>query len=351
MFVDIATGNDYIAFAKSESCTKITLAIVLEGVHKNSVTFFQELEVEQHPEDIRIVFPGEHTPPVFHLYIGSKKYISTAYGARFGLRYQLEIALFSGSTLVDLLAKECVFLPNDSLTLFEDYAKSQAIKQNIGIFSAQRFYNALRRNRILRDLDYQKTNFFLSGFGAGGEIAALLASGARSIVCFDPDRASMAIAQRVYREFPQVAVIDKESNLAGTLVDVTISRHVIEHVPAAQQRHYIDELISQTKVGGHVVVEFPNFNHPVDPHTDTYFFHLLPMAQRQSISRYFRRTKLLPESELLKLDSLANMSGMTEHRLRELVGSRRTIEFMYYDFFQVSADTDFPTTIEAVIST
>ena len=60
--------------------------------------------------------------------------------------------------------------------------------------------------------------------------------------------------------------------------------------------------------GGCVVLDFPNGEHPVDPHTGVMFFHLLTKGVRADIIRYFDRTRSIDVALQQKLLGIHNIA-------------------------------------------
>ena len=129
---------------------------------------------------------------------------------------------------------------------------------------------------------------FVSGCGTGGELAVLAQMGAAEVVGSEVSGPVLDLARRLTQGNPRITVVStQEAERMRDRFDLTISRHVVEHLAGpTDQRRYLAHLVESVRVGGQVVVEFPNQDCPIEPHTGLEFFHWLDAAQRRQVVEY-----------------------------------------------------------------
>lgn len=129
---------------------------------------------------------------------------------------------------------------------------------------------------------------FVSGCGTGGEMAVLARMGAAQVVGSELPGQVLDLARRLTRDDPRITVVPAEvAQQMRDCFDLAISRHVIEHVGnSSDQRRYLAHLIDIVHVGCQVVVEFPNQDCPIEPHTGLEFFHWLDDDRRKQAVEY-----------------------------------------------------------------
>jgi hypothetical protein len=147
----------------------------------------------------------------------------------------------------------------------------------------------------------------LSGFGGGGEIGSLIAFGAKKLYAHEANALAIAASRERFRNYKNVIFVDEEEALKAT-ADIAISRHVIEYIDIDGQAQYINNLIGIVGDGGCVARDFPNGEHPVDPHTGVMFFHLLTKGVRADIIKYFDRTRSIDVALQQKLLGIHNIA-------------------------------------------
>ncbi|MBT8544349.1 methyltransferase domain-containing protein [Polynucleobacter paneuropaeus] len=237
------------------------------------------------------------------------QYENECYPSLLNINFILEIVFFDNNKkILSEHSIETLFLPKHSKKYFDNYSRAtQQDKANLSsLYSCHRFLQSLN-DGVLSDYDLFEKSIFVSGFGTGREISALLQLGAGVIVGFDPDKNSIDIAKSCFYGDPRVLIASHPSEVKNYSFDIVISRHVIEHIPSESQEKYFLELASKVKPSGLMVLEFPNGEYPIDPHTGVHFFHLLPIEVRRKIFNLYADSKLQDEIYMEKLGGITHL--------------------------------------------
>jgi len=197
---------------------------------------------------------------------------------------------------------EFIEIPEGCHDQLEALVGNQFSEKNDALLSYSRFYLF---GTYKNPISYKNKNILLSGCGTGAEAVVCILLGARKCTGFDIDEAAINFAKKRFNsigciEFQAVEYF-KENEY-----DLVISRHVLEHINVDAWSSYLLELSSYLKVGGDILLDFPNQMNPREPHTELLFFHLLPDIEKRRILEYCNAVQ--PDWYLKikkKLDALA----------------------------------------------
>ncbi len=149
------------------------------------------------------------------------------------------------------------------------------------------------------------------GCGPGG-ITALL-HGSDRIVGVDSDR--YYLSHFTVPNVPRIQARAEDLPMKARSVDVVLAISLVEHI--ANQRAFFVELARVLKVGGYLVLQFPELRFPIEPHTKWPLLHIwkptiqarilaatgygdlnmstsLPKIRRSAEAAGFRLDKLIP---------------------------------------------------------
>ena len=205
------------------------------------------------------------------------------------------------------------------------------------LLSLTRFYAPLA---AIRDKVVGRS-VLVSGCGTGGELVVLAAMGARSIVGSEVEGAVLDLATRLTEGNDRIEVISisQAESRQGTF-DLALSRHVVEHLPFEDRPAYMAHLVNSVRMGGHVLIEVPNQDCPVEPHTGLEFFHWLDPGQRRRAVEYFSLRAehgAYPAERVRLLASFGDHRNVSVDELTALVPANAALSSVKH------FDTEFPT--------
>jgi len=159
----------------------------------------------------------------------------------------------------------------------------------------------------------------ISGCGSGGELLAVLALGAKRVTGVEMAGAELDLAREISRHAAAAQVIPYADGLPGVPVcGIVMSRHVLEHVPIGQRRKCLVELLGRLKPGGHLLLEAPNQDCPIEPHTAVRFFHWLTDSQQERVVEYLLARSAAVTGDRAEADLLDRLRGHRNVRLDEV---------------------------------
>ena len=218
------------------------------------------------------------------------------------------------------------------------------------LLSLARFYESLETIRE----KVSGRRVFVSGCGTGGELMVLAAMGAQSVVGSELDGTVLELATLLTEGNDRITVVPTtEAESFRGAFDLALSRHVVEHLPFADRPAYLAHLLSSVRVGGLVLVEFPNQDCPVEPHTGLEFFHWLEPVERQRAVEYFRlraEAGEYPEDRAQLFASVGDHRNVSLDEFRTLVPSTAILSSVRH--FDTAFMTDHPaaSTIECILT-
>jgi SAM-dependent methyltransferase len=218
------------------------------------------------------------------------------------------------------------------LQAVRDYAvRSQAGGAVGPLLSIDRFLGALEP---LSDLIVGQ-RVFVSGCGTGGELLALDAMGAATAVGSEVEGEVLDLASQLVAGSDRIRVVSalQAQSVMDADFDLALSRHVIEHLDASDRAAYVDHLVRSVHVGGHVLVEFPNQDCPIEPHTDLEFFHWLDSQQRARAVEYLTlraQGSAYPAARAALLASFGDHRNLTVAEFRELIPRNASLASVRY---------------------
>jgi hypothetical protein len=268
-----------------------------------------------------------------------------------GISFYLELAQYdTDNNLIEMDRDECVFLSDYAVQLAEDYShKTQNNYDYSAIYSSERFYHSLKTGVLASDSLNDKV-VFLSGYGLGSEISNLLCCNVGKILAYDSNKTATSLAEERFKYQKKVCVIHDGTTIPTKEADFVISRHVIEHITEEMQSKYLSDLTTVVKDDGAIILEFPNGEHPIDPHTEIMFFHLLPKNKRNELLQYFSRTNIISSDLYNTLKSVSDLNMPSLNSIKKIIPSSWKIKDMQFkDSFSEMADVIFPKTIELKI--
>jgi 2-polyprenyl-3-methyl-5-hydroxy-6-metoxy-1,4-benzoquinol methylase len=176
------------------------------------------------------------------------------------------------------------------------------------LLSLTRFFGPLE---AIRDMVVGRS-VFVSGCGTGGELIVLASMGARSVVGSEVTGTALDLAIQLTEGNDRISVISttEAESRQGTF-DFALSRHVVEHLPVESRSAYVAHLVDSVREGGSILVEFPNQDCPVEPHTGLEFFHWLDPVQRHRAVEYF---SLMAEQGAYSPERARLLASFGDHR-------------------------------------
>ena len=213
--------------------------------------------------------------------------------------------LFEQATEVRVFASDRLVRGIEALA-----ARTQVSRDALPMMSIARYFGPLLPwVPFIRGADV-----LVSGCGTGGELLAVMALGARHAIGVERAGAELDLASDVIRHAEGAEVLAYAEGLPGVPeCDVALSRHVIEHVPVPQRGKYVVELLRRVRPGGRLLLEAPNQNCPIEPHTAVRFFHWLSDDQQERAIGYLRARSAAVPADRAEADLLTHLRG-TETR-------------------------------------
>ncbi len=199
--------------------------------------------------------------------------------------------------------EEYILIPNQCANEVLDLASSQFSGDFAALLSFNRFFIfATLKNPI----SYIGKNVFISGCGTGSESLVCKLLGAQSCVGHDTDKSAINFARIRFGSLNEIS-FTSEIPQNKSEFDLVISRHVLEHIPRPEWLKYFEDLAGLLKHDGEILIDVPNQNNPLEPHTEILFFHLLSNEVKHKIVEYAAVTNpawYMPLKE--KLSALIN---------------------------------------------
>lgn len=180
----------------------------------------------------------------------------------------------------------------------------------------KRIWSTLSRQRFKIFNSYKTTvaytgkRVLLSGCAGGNEAAVIRDMGASFVLGVDTDQAALELARARFFEQDRVEFADRVDQTTDLeTFDIAVSRHVLEHVGNDQKASYVSELFDRLKPGGLVIIDVPNQQFPIEPHTNVEFFHMLSRADQDHCIRYFQYAAERGLYETSKINLLLSLLG------------------------------------------
>ena len=176
---------------------------------------------------------------------------------------------------------EFISVPSNFYKRLIQLSKNQRVGNFIPLITYSRF---LIFNQC-GNINFKDKKVLLSGCGTGSEAIVCIEMGAKYCHGEDIDLKAINFARQRFKKNKKAIFLSTKENNTN-LYDLIISRHVLEHIQQSDWSKYLLNLRKKITANGKILIDVPNQLNPIEPHTNTLFFHMLDGNSKLKIFKY-----------------------------------------------------------------